>query len=86
MSAEKFRTEDGANAWGALLNARGFAGIIYQEDGSWVADFPAHVQEPTLGDWPAPDYWCTVCNRGAEACEHTPADIARIDRKARSIA
>lgn len=25
-------------------------------------------------DWSAPDYWCTICNRGAEGCEHTPAD------------
>lgn len=25
-------------------------------------------------DWPAPDYWCTVCDRGAEGCTHTPSD------------
>lgn len=86
MSAEKFRTEAAANAWGTLLNARGFAGAIYQEDGLWVADFPAHTMERATGDWPAPDYWCTICNRGAEACEHTPADIARMDRKAGSVA
>lgn len=27
-------------------------------------------------DWPGPDYWCTICNRGAEGCQHTPADAA----------
>lgn len=86
MSAEKFRTEDAANAWATLLNARGFAGAIYPEDGLWVADFPAHIKEPTPGDWPAPDYWCTICDRGAEACTHTPADIARMDNKVGSIA
>ncbi len=26
-------------------------------------------------EWPAPDYWCTICDRGAEGCLHTPADI-----------
>lgn len=23
-------------------------------------------------EWPAPDFWCTICDRGAEACTHTP--------------
>ncbi|MGX9349213.1 hypothetical protein [Microbacterium sp. KNMS] len=26
------------------------------------------------GEWPAPDYWCTVCDRGAEGCGHAPKD------------
>lgn len=23
-------------------------------------------------EWPAPDYWCTICDRGAEGCQHEP--------------
>lgn len=32
-----------------------------------------------MTDWPAPDYWCTICDRGAEGCLHTPADAAAIE-------
>jgi len=26
-------------------------------------------------EWPAPNYWCTICDRGAEACMHNPSDV-----------
>lgn len=27
-----------------------------------------------MSDWPAPDYWCTICDAGAEGCQHAPED------------
>lgn len=26
-------------------------------------------------EWPAPNYWCTICDAGAEDCTHTPEDV-----------
>lgn len=30
--------------------------------------------EPDVSDWPAPDCWCTICDRGAEGGLHDPED------------